>query len=98
MSMALLTPSFGKDNPSKYVSWYLIASYIYYNRSSWEPPMRDEDYDKMCKVLLDNYGNLIHPHKHLIDKESLRAGTGFNLKENDYPLIVKHSAIGLYTR
>ena len=60
--------------------------------------MSDEDYDMMCKVLLDNYDTIEHPHKHLIDKESLRAGTGFNLKESDYPLIVKHSAIGLYGR
>lgn len=96
--MSLLTPNFKEDSVNRYVSWYLISSYIYYCRPWCQSPMTDEDFDKMCTVLLDNFDNITHPHKYLIDKESLKAGTGFNLKEEDYPLIVKHSAIVLYGR
>lgn len=94
----LLKPNFQTDNPNKYVSWYLMASYMYYCRPNWESLMRDEDFDRVCKVLLDKYETLDHPHLHLIDKESLKAGTGFTLKEADYPLIVKHAALGMYDR
>lgn len=73
------------------ISFYLMASYIYYNFPWWEPLMPDENYDKLCKVLKDMPDSVEHQHKHLLNADSLDAGTGFDIK--DYPLIVQHAAI-----
>ncbi len=78
-----------KVNPSSCISWWLSASYGYYIR--YESLLSDEAFDKMSKYILDNYESLEHNHKHLVTKEMLVAGSGYNLKESDYPLIVKVS-------
>jgi NAD-dependent DNA ligase len=80
-----------KKSPNTTISWYLAASYAYYTR--YESLLSDETYDKMCKYMLDNYEKLEHTHKHLVDKEALRAGTGYQIKE--YPLIVQVTAEGM---
>ena len=46
----------------------------------------------MSKWMLDNWEFLKHNHKHLVTKEMLQAGSGYNLKEDDYPTIVKVTA------
>jgi len=75
------------------VAQYLIHSYSYYilDRSLIE----DNEYDNICKTLLMKFEELTHPHKYLLDKEALSAGSGFHLKEEDYPLIVKTTAVML---
>lgn len=78
-----------KKNKNSCISWWLSASYAYYIRYS--SLLSDTTYDKMSKYILDNYESLEHSHKHLVDKEALKAGTGYYLKENDYPLIVRVS-------
>jgi hypothetical protein len=35
--------------------------------------------------MLDNWDNISHRHKHLVDKESLTAGTGFDVEFNRFP-------------
>lgn len=75
------------------ISFYMMASYIYYQFPWYPSLMPDENYDRMCKMLLDLPDEVEHPHKQYIDKESLKAGTGFAIKE--YPLIVQHTAIKL---
>ena len=73
------------------VSYYMMSSYIYYAASSFlESPLDDTEYDALCKRLLDEWDDVDHPHKKLIDFNSLTAGTGFYLK--DYPTIVKNAA------
>ena len=70
------------------VSYYMMSSYIYYVANSFlESPLSDTEYDDLCKRLLSEWDDVDHPHKKLIDFESLTAGTGFYLK--DYPRIVK---------
>lgn len=81
-----------KKNKATAFSWYLASSYSYYLR--YTSLLSDEVYDKMCLYLLENYDKLEHPHKHLVTKEMLQAGTGYNLKEEDYPLIVRITAEG----
>lgn len=76
-------------NPSSALSWYLSSSYAYYCR--FTSMLSDECFDKMCKYLLDNYDKIEHHHKHLVTKEMLAAGTGYNLREKDYPRIVVYS-------
>lgn len=78
-----------KSNPATAFSWWLSASYAYYCR--YESLFSDECFDKLSKYLLDNYDKLEHHHKHLVTKDGLAAGSGYYLKENDYPLIVRIS-------
>lgn len=70
------------------VPYYLLASFAYY----WQnhSPMTDAAYDFMCKRLGAEYDNFEHPHKHLVDRESMVAGTCL-LPAKDYPLIVRSS-------
>ncbi len=71
------------------VHHFLLASFAYY---IWhQSPMTDDAFDHLCTRLLERYDHFEHPHKKFIDKEMLRAGTAYNLKETDYPLIVQHA-------
>lgn len=79
-----------KKNRSSCISWILASSYCYYVR--YTSILSDTVYDKMCKFVLDNYGSLEHPHKHLLTKDMLRAGTAHNLRLDDYPMIVRVTA------
>jgi len=76
-----------KINPASTFSWFLICSYAYYQR--YESLMSDTAFDKMCEYMLKNYDTLEHVNKDLVTKEMLSAGSGYNLKESDYPLRVQ---------
>ena len=76
-----------KLNKEQLVPYYLMASYLYYITHKLSP-MSDEEFDSLCRRLIDEYDGIEHPHKSLVSLESLRAGTGFNLSEKDYPLMV----------
>ena len=52
----------------------------------------DQKYDIICKRLYNEWDEVEHFHKHIVDKESLIAGTGYQLK---YPERVKNAAIAL---
>jgi NAD-dependent DNA ligase len=69
---------------------YLIHSYLYYRL--YQSIIPDDLFDKICVLLERYYDSIQHQHKHLISPESLRAGTGFNLGYNDYPLVVQSIA------
>lgn len=59
---------------------YLMASFLYYRLD--ESIIADEDYDKLCKDLLDEE-DAIDPKyvdRNNFDAGDLEAGTGFNLK------------------
>jgi len=60
------------------VPYYLMYSYLYYKKN--ESLISDNEYDNLCEDLLKNWDNINHMHKHLISQESLRAGTGYDLK------------------
>lgn len=64
---------------------YLMASYLYYYAPEEKPIMSDAEYDKLAKYILKNWDVIEHKHKHLIDKDDLKAGTAFNIKLYDYP-------------
>ena len=72
----------------KLVNVYLMASYAYYHLH--ESPMTDEEFDLLCYLLIERYDQITHQHKHLLDMEALKAGTGFHISE--YPMMVKHAA------
>jgi NAD-dependent DNA ligase len=72
------------------VPQYMIHSYLYYIEGT--SIISDRSYDLLCIRLLSEWDDLCHPHKDLIDKESLSSGTGFYLAEEDYPVIAKMTA------
>ena len=79
-------------NINKYISEYLIYSYLYYclNYSL----ISDQEFDIITVVLKDNWElveNSNHPHKHLLNYDSICDSTGFDLK-GKYPTIVKMTA------
>jgi NAD-dependent DNA ligase len=67
------------------ISLYLVCSYAYYELD--ESLISDGDFDQLCKKLLEDFDDIKffsdHPHKHLLVRENLEAGTGFSVK--DYP-------------
>lgn len=78
-----------KTNINKLISEYLINSYIYYEKG--ESIIQDSEYDEICIELLERFEEIetcSHPHKQLIDKNSLEATTGYDLV-GLFPLIVQ---------
>lgn len=67
---------------------FLVTSYAYYVR--YVSLLKDEQYDKIAATLLKHWDEFEHPHKHLVSKDDLRAGTLYATK--NYPPIVKHCA------
>ena len=75
------------------VSYYLMHSYLYYVMN--EPIISDMEYDELCKELKDKWDSVEHYHKHLIDKQSLGAGTGYQLEYNKR---IEHGALALLNK
>jgi len=73
------------------VPWYLMASYLYYLKDI--SLLQDHEYDLVCKEIFERWDKIDHQHKELISKEDLKAGTGFSLREEDYPSITKNAAL-----
>ena len=67
---------------------YLMSSYLYYKKDTNK--LSDEEFDMLCKRMLENWKKIRHPHKRLIKKKDLEAGTGYAIKK--YPTIVMSSA------
>ena len=66
--------------------WLLAASYNYYIAQDSTPLLSDELFDKACKWLLENYDSVQHSKLvHLVDKESLQAGSFYHILDNQYP-------------
>lgn len=77
-----------EKHPGVMVAWYLMTSYLYYKHDISLLP--DDDYDRLCKRLLDGWSSIKHPHKKRLDLDSLKAGTGYALKR--YPRITMGAA------
>jgi hypothetical protein len=77
-------------NPRAAINIYLMTSYLYYNR--YVSAISDNNFDSICKYLYDHFDSVEHQHKHLLSKCDLKAGTGFAIKEEDYPMMVKQAA------
>ena len=75
------------------VPYYLMHSYLYYVMN--EPIISDIEYDELCKELKDKWDSVEHYHKHLIDKQSLGAGTGYQLEYNKR---IEHGALALFNK
>ena len=75
------------------LSIYLMASYLYYHRDI--SLMKDCEFDKICARLLGKYDVFKHPHKKLVTRAMLEAGTGYSIPERKYPLMVIGAAMHL---
>ena len=83
-------PRIWKTNPNMLIPYYLMFSYLYYEKNI--SLIDVAEFDGMCKTLLDKLDGLTHMHKHLVTKESLTAGTGYDIK---YTNLIKDSAMRL---
>ena len=72
------------------VPYYLMYSYAYYQEN--ESLIEDSEYDQICQDLITNWNDITHWHKPLLNLESLKAGTGYDIK---YPNRVVAAAIAL---
>ena len=79
-----------EENENMLIPYYLMFSYLYYEKNI--SLIDDTEYDSLCKTLLEKFDNLKHFHKHLVKKDSLTAGTGYDIK---YTNLIKDSAIKL---
>ena len=74
--------------------FYLMASYLYYIHD--ESMLLDEEYDAICKRLYKEWKNITHVHKKIVKKTYLQTGSGFSIKEHEYPLITRSTAHWIY--
>lgn len=65
-------------NPNMLIPHYLMHSYLYYVMD--DPVVSDAMFDTICKSLLAELDGLTHVHKHLVDRDLLVAGSGFNVQ------------------
>ena len=72
------------------VPYYLMFSYAYYKEN--ESLITDSEYDQICRDLITNWNDITHWHKSLLNLDSLRAGTGYDIK---YPERVVNAALAL---
>lgn len=76
--------------PNQLVSYFLMASYLYYHQDTGVIP--DTTFDRLCVRLLSVWRQADHRHKKLIKLGDLRAGTGYKILEQHYPTIIKGAA------
>ena len=73
------------------VARYLMCSYAYYVLD--KNLITDQEFDELGKHILENWDAIDHPHKYLLTKDMLEAGTYLG----EYPNIVK-GAVADYIR
>ena len=78
---------------SKLVKYYLCSCYLYYEKDL--NIFTDSEFDYICKRLYKDFSKINHMHKKLIDKDSLKASTGYQIK---YPLIIETVANRWYEK
>lgn len=71
-------PNVDEVSLARLVPYFCMSSYLYYQKD--KQVLSDGDYDKLCKRLLENWGKVKHPHKWLIKKADLAAGTGYAMR------------------
>jgi NAD-dependent DNA ligase len=71
------------------IARYLMCAYAYYVED--DALIEDAEFDQLAKDILEDYDNIEHPHKPLVTRADLHAGTYLG----EYPNIVK-SAVRNY--
>ena len=66
---------------NRLVPIYLMSSYLYYELD--KNVLTDSQFDYLCKKILDNWDNINHMHKHLIDKHNLKSVSVYGIEYNN---------------
>lgn len=70
------------------VPWYLMGAYAYGVLD--QELISDGLFDRICRDLDARWDAVEHPHKHLIDRSALKAGTSYYLSTaGDFPGMVR---------
>ena len=80
-----------KVSLNRLVPIYLMSSYLYYELD--KNVLDDTQFDYVCKKLYDNFDDVTHMHKHLLDKDNLKAGSGYGIT---YTNLIMSSALAWY--
>ncbi len=83
-----------ETNISLSVPWFLMASWLYYHAEI--SLLSDYAFDHLCETMLNNWSDIKHHHKHIINKDDLAAGTGFSIPDHKYPQRIKSAALLLH--
>lgn len=75
-----------KDNP---VPIYIMSCYAYEELN--DSFISDTTFDMLSRYLADNWGNLKHRHKHLIDEEGCAYTSSLTVSYDDLPNIIKET-------
>lgn len=78
------------QRPNTLIAWLLIAGYAYHHLD--RPILSDGCWDALCRQALAQWDTLQHPHKHLISRDDLAAGSLYALPAESYPTIAVSSA------
>ena len=70
-------PKIEEIHPNRLISYFMMSSYLYYEK--YKNVLTDGDFDALCKRILKEWDNINHQHKSKIRKETLEAGTGYNI-------------------
>ena len=83
-----------RENKNLLVPWFLMSCYAYYHRDV--SILADATFDQICVQLERHWDDIRHYHKHLIitSGSSIKA-TAFQLRDDQYPQIVKAAMIRL---
>jgi|TARA_R110000796_G_scaffold23112_10_gene66589 hypothetical protein len=81
-------PDINNVSCHRLVPYYLMSSYLYYKKD--KSVLSDSDYDNMCRRIIDMWKEIKHPHKSLVKKKALEAGTGYQIRK--YPTITMSAA------
>jgi hypothetical protein len=91
-AMSVRAPD-GDSSAGLVLQWYLMCSYLYYQLNRSVVP--DVLFDFWSELLLYEWDDFEHPHKHLVNMDDLEAGTGHAIK---YPRMVIGAAEALLKR
>lgn len=79
-----------QSEDGRLVSMYLVCGYAYEFMDS--PLIPDDLFDKLCLKLDKVWDKIDHPHKTIIDRDTLKTSTFSYLSEEQIPSIVKSVA------
>lgn len=77
------------------VQVYLMSCYLYEHKHL--QVLDDDEFDAVCQWLDEEWDDIDHVHKHIIDREALSTSTASYLREDDFPNMVKGAAMAWYS-
>lgn len=76
--------------PNLLIPWHLMSSLLYYQHDL--SLVTDGMFDDICRNLDTHWDDLEHMHKHVVDREAVRAGTGYYINMENCPLMTQAAA------